>query len=301
MSDSYELIDDFLGHLKVERGLSAHTLSAYSHDLNNFAEHLERNLHKKIFDVELEDATAYLAHLRRSGLSERSVARFLAALRTFYRYLIVEGRIDKNPLSLVESPRRKASLPKVMSPEEVDRLLAAPDIETPRGMRDAVMIELLYATGLRVSELTSLSVNDVHLGEGYIRVAWRGGKGAKERLVPLAEKTAKNIENYIKFTRPLFVGERHLPNLFFGRKDRPMTRQGFWKLIKTYALKVGVSSEITPHTFRHSFATHLLINGADLRAVQAMLGHSDISTTQIYTHLETPRLRKIIRQFHPRQ
>lgn len=301
MADSNELIDDFLSHLKVERGLSANTISAYSHDLNRFAEYLE-NLQKKIFDVQLKDASAYLANLRRSGLDERSAARALSALRTFYKYLIIEGRLDKNPLNLIETPRGKASLPKVMSPEEVDRLLAAPDNETPRGARDSVMIELLYATGLRVSELVNLSVNDVHLLDGYIRVVWKGGKGAKERFVPVAEKTAQNLKSYIELTRPMFVGEqRPSPKLFFGRKNRPMTRQGFWKLLKTYALKVGVSAKVTPHTLRHSFATHLLINGADLRAVQEMLGHSDISTTQIYTHLETPRLRKIIRQYHPRR
>ncbi len=198
---------------------------------------------------------------------------------------------------MIDTPKLKQTLPKVMSPEEVDRLLSAPEPSTPRGLRDLAMLEVLYSTGLRVSELVNLSINDLHLEEGFLKVM---GKGSKERVVPIAGKTINTLTKYLEEARHFFDKGKQHPQLFFSRPGRKMTRQAFWSLIKKYAIKAGISTEITPHTLRHSFATHLLVNGADLRAVQAMLGHSDISTTQIYTHLEAPRLKKIIKKYHPR-
>ena len=300
MDKSSALIDDFLNHLKVERGFSPNTLSGYSHDLNRFAQFVEKNRGKSISEVSPGDVTSHLVEMRKGSLNERSIARALAALRSFFKYLLVEGHTQRNPLSLVESARMTRYLPKIMSLEDIERLIAAPDIKTPRGIRDSIMIELIYATGIRVSELTNLSVSDVRLLEGFIRVVWKGGKGSKERLVPVAERTMEKLKNYIETVRPTFMGDRPSSVLFFGRSGRPMTRQGFWKMLKIYALKAGVSTKVSPHTLRHSFASHMLDNDADLRAIQEMLGHSDISTTQIYTHLQAPRLRKIVKKFHPR-
>lgn len=298
MDESSALIDDFINHLKVEKGFSDHTISAYSRDLNRFAQFISDTAGKEILLVEANDVTRHMARLRDDGLNDRSVSRALAALRSLFKYLVNEGKIAANPLSIVESPRPSRSLPKILAHEEVDRLLNAPDTSTPRGVRDSIMIELLYATGLRVSELISLSLNDFHGSDGYIRVI---GKGSKERLIPVAQNTIGRVDEYLETARPILEKGTGSHVLFPGRKGKKLTRQGFWKMVKTYAKKAGVTSEVSPHTLRHSFATHLLVNGADLRAVQAMLGHSDISTTQIYTHLETPRLGKILRKYHPRK
>lgn len=297
MADFNTLIDDFIVYLKTAKSFSPHTLSAYSFELNRFYSFLEKNKSTRVEQIEQQHIADYLYFLRNSGLKERSISRALSALKSFFKYLMLEGIIEKNPCALIDTPKLKQTLPKVMSPEEVDRLLSAPEPSTPRGLRDLAMLELLYSTGLRVSELVNLSINDLHLEEGFLKVM---GKGSKERIVPIADKTINTLKNYLKEARQFFdKGEQH-PQLFFSRPARKMTRQAFWSLIKKYAIKAGISTEITPHTLRHSFATHLLVNGADLRAVQAMLGHSDISTTQIYTHLEAPRLKKIIKKYHPR-
>lgn len=296
MKDFNYLIDDYIVYLKTGKSFSPHTISAYSFELNRFYSFIEKNKNTAE-EIEQQDIVDYLYFLRNSGLKERSISRALSSLKSFFKYLVSEGEIEKNPTALIDTPKLQQSLPKVMSPEEVDRLLSAPERSTTRGLRDLAMLELLYATGLRVSELVNLSLNDLHLEEGFLRVM---GKGSKERIVPIAEKTIYTIKKYLEKSRPFFAKESHNSQLFFSRPGRKMTRQAFWTIIKKYALKAGISTEITPHTLRHSFATHLLVNGADLRAVQLMLGHSDISTTQIYTHLETPRLKKIIKKYHPR-
>lgn len=291
------LVDDFIAYIKTEKNFSPHTLSAYSFELNRFLSFLEKKRKINIETVEQEDIIDYLYSLRNSGLKDRSVTRALSSLKSFFKYLMLEGKITKNPTVLIDTPKLKQTLPKVMSPEEVERLLSAPEPFSPRGLRDCTMLELLYATGLRVSELVGLSINDLHLEEGFLKIM---GKGSKERIVPIAEKTIRTLHRYIEEARPFFDKGQVYNQLFFSRPGRKMTRQAFWSLIKKYAMKAGISTEITPHTLRHSFATHLLVNGADLRAVQAMLGHSDISTTQIYTHLEAPRLKRIIKKYHPR-
>lgn len=292
-----EWIDDFLAYLKVERRLAANTVTAYSRDLVRFADFMEDNKIAGPDEVEASHISGFLSGLREEGLKERSVARALASLRSFYRYLVDEEAVSANPLTLVHAPRQSSPLPKVMSVEEVERLLDAPDVNTPRGIRDKTMLELLYAGGVRVSELCNLTVGDIKPDEGYVRVR---GKGGRERVVPIGEVAVEWVGKYLSDVRPGMAGGYRSRYLFPGRKGRAITRQGFWKIIKKYALEAGVKTDITPHTLRHSFATHMLANGADLRAVQAMLGHSDISTTQIYTHLETPRLKRVIRDYHPR-
>ncbi len=292
-----EWIDDFLAYLKVERRLASNTVTSYSRDLVKFADFLEENGIRGPDRVEPSHISGFLSALREDGLKERSVARALASLRSFYRYLVDEEAVRANPLTLVHAPRQGAPLPKVMSVEEVERLLEAPDITKNRGIRDKAMLELLYAGGLRVSELVGLAVGDLKLDEGYVRVR---GKGGRERVVPVGEVAVEWMNKYLSDVRPGMSEGYRNRYLFPGRKGKAMTRQGFWKIIKKYALGTGVKADITPHTLRHSFATHMLANGAELRAVQAMLGHSDISTTQIYTHLETPRLKRVIRDYHPR-
>lgn len=290
-------IDDFISYLRMERRLSANTLSAYAGDMTRFIDFLEKQNINSFAGVTNSLITEYLAALRNEGLKERSAARNLAALRSLFKYLLDDESISSNPLALVNTPRAGLSLPKVMSPEEVDRLLDAPDKETDNGARDAAMLQLLYASGLRVSELVGLDIINIHLVEGYVKIL---GKGDKERLVPMGASAKESIENYLNGPRFSILKSKQSPHLFVTKEGGSMSRQYFWKLIKKYALISGISVKISPHTLRHSFATHLLANGADLRAVQAMLGHSDISTTQIYTHLEIPRLKKIIAQFHPR-
>lgn len=290
-------IDDFIAHLKVERRLAANTVAAYSHDLTVFARFMNEEGIVSFQNVATSHVTAFMALMRTKGLRERSVARMLAALRAFFNFLIEEEAIATNPISSVDAPRASALLPKFMTVEEVDKLLAAPDRGKNLGLRNAAMLELLYATGLRVSELVNLHLDDLHLEDGYTRVT---GKGDKERLVPMGNSARETLKMYITEARASLLGKRVSNHIFVGRSGRAMTRQWFWKIIKKCALEAGISTAITPHTLRHSFATHMLANGADLRAVQAMLGHSDISTTQIYTHLETDHLKKIIRDFHPR-
>jgi integrase/recombinase XerD len=238
-----------------------------------------------------------LRSMRAAGRSPRSVARWIVAIRSFFSYLAGQGRITVNPAGNVDSPRAWKKLPAVLTPEEVETLLTFPDRQTPLGMRDAAMLEVLYATGLRVSELIGLRFQDLHLDAGYIRCM---GKGSKERIIPLGQEAAGALQHYLATGRPMLLGEAKSDVLFVKRKGGGMTRQGFWKLIKGYGLRSGIATKFSPHTLRHSFATHLLENGADLRSVQAMLGHSDISTTQIYTHINRERLKSLYDDFHPR-
>jgi len=289
------LIDQFIHHLRLERGLADNTIQAYTRDLARLAHFLEQEGLSPL-TVSRDRMTAYFSSLRRS-LSARSVARAISSARSFFRFLAAEGRIQENPARLLETPRLSRRLPHILSTEEVDRLLSRPDPSTPAGSRDRAMLELLYATGLRVSELIGLKVLNVNLESGYLRTI---GKGAKERLVPIGGKAIEAVRTYLSDGRPLMVRGVNPAYLFLNHRGRPLTRQGFWKIIKQYGHLAGIKKELTPHTIRHSFASHLLEGGADLRAVQVMLGHEDIATTQIYTHVTRERLKELHGKYHPR-
>ena len=287
-------VDAYLDSLAMERGLSGHTVSAYERDLNR----LGRDLAERRIDLLTADAPDLQGHLRRlreGGLSSRSTARALAAIRGFYSYLVLDSRRDDNPAINLVSPKQWKQLPKVLSERDVNALLEAPDLTDPLGIRDKAMIELLYASGLRVSELVGLQLIQLRLDQGFIVVL---GKGSKERIVPVGERAEEWLRKYLEEARPQLAKGRH-GDVFVSRLGRRMTRQGFWKLLKSYGLSLGLK-ELSPHVLRHSFATHLLEHGADLRSVQMMLGHSDISTTQIYTHIHQTRLKSLYDRFHPR-
>ena len=291
------LLDEFLSTLTVERGVADNTLSAYSRDLRRYFDFLKENGLSSPEDVSLPDLQSFLVRLRGSGLTPRSVARAISALRTFHRFLAGQGYVQRDPTSLLRAPRPPRSLPSVLSGDEVERLLGTPDVSHPRGLRDRAMLELLYATGLRVSELLSLPLTALDPVVGFVRCL---GKGGKERVVPVGSSALRWFTEYLSRGRPALAATRDTPFLFVGRGGGRLTRQGFWKSIRTYAGKAGIRRRITPHTVRHSFATHLLEHGADLRSLQLMLGHADISTTQIYTHVSRTRLREIHERFHPR-
>jgi integrase/recombinase XerD len=289
------LADQFIGFLRIERGLADNTVQAYSRDLNRFVQYLEVR-QMPLLGVSQEEIAGYISKLGKS-LSARSVARNLSVLKTFFRYLVAEKKIAQNPARLLDTPRIPRRLPNVLNYGEVERLLGQPDPSRPKGQRDQAMLELLYATGLRVSELLGLKVPDVNLEAGFVRAF---GKGSKERLVPAGEKALDALKIYLSQGRGHFVKLANPSYLFLSSRGRPMTRQGFWKIIKKYGLQAGIKKKITPHSLRHSFASHLLEAGADLRSVQIMLGHADISTTQIYTHVTRERLRRIHDRCHPR-
>jgi integrase/recombinase XerD len=290
-------IDLFLDHVKLERGLAKNTVLAYGRDLAKFRIFAEKQSLEQAAAVEPRHLLAYLVSLSTAKLAVRSQARKLAALRGLFRYLRAERHIPIDPTAELEPPRLGRRLPEFLSVEEVDRLLAAPDVRDPRGLRDAAMIETLYATGLRVSELVSLRVADVNVDHGFLTTV---GKGRKQRIVPVGELALDRLRAYLVEVRPALDGGRNHPALFLTRLGGPMTRQGFWKLLGQYAESAGIRRKISPHKLRHSFATHLLERGADLRAVQAMLGHADVGTTQIYTHLSSGHLRDVHRRHHPR-
>ncbi|OLD65363.1 MAG: site-specific tyrosine recombinase XerD [Acidobacteria bacterium 13_1_40CM_2_68_10] len=290
------LIDDFLHYLTVERGLAKNSVLAYGRDLAKFRRFLAAKArHPR--QVRQGEINEFARRLSGDGLSAKSIARALNAIRMFYRYLVMESIVPEDPTAQVRGPRTLKSLPRYLTLEEVDHLLAAPDDSTPLGARDAAMVGLLYATGLRVSELISLRVRDLNLDAGYLRCV---GKGSKERVVPLGRRAAQRLRAYLDGARPAILGGGSHPSLFLNNRAGPMSRQGFWKILKKYGRAVGLRGTLSPHVLRHSFATHLLERGADLRSVQMMLGHADISTTQIYTHINRERLRKIYRDFHPR-
>ncbi|MCO4762340.1 MAG: site-specific tyrosine recombinase XerD [Myxococcales bacterium] len=299
-------VEAFLQHLRLERNLSANTVTAYGRDLRRFERFALTTL--RITDpgqLERDALMSYLIELRQAGLHDRSVARHMSTLRTFSRFLVEEGHLEDSPAALLDMPQQPRSLPEVLNPDEIARLLDAPDIDTARGLRDRAMLETLYATGLRVTELITLRMGDVDFDRGVVTCM---GKGRKERLVPIGEQARGTLLQYLTDGRPFIARSAaarsrrggHTAPLFITRQGRPMTRQGFWKLIKRYAEQAGIDKPISPHRLRHSFATHLLAGGADLRAVQAMLGHADIGTTQIYTHVHRERLRVIYDKAHPR-
>ena len=285
----------YLDYLAVEKGLAKNSLSAYGTDLRRFGKRLDaQSIETEA--VKRQHIVKYIQSLRSGGISARSVARALAAVRGFFRFLVAERHLKHDPTENLDNPKLWSTLPKSLDPAEVDDLLAAPDRSTPDGLRDAAMLELLYATGLRVSELIRVKVEDLVLDAGFLRTF---GKGSKERIVPFGESAGKAITTYIETARPHF-NRRNDVHLFLTNRGRPMTRQTFWMKIVKYARQAGIRAHISPHVLRHSFATHLLENGADLRSVQLMLGHSDISTTQIYTHVSRARLQKLYDQYHPR-
>ncbi len=291
------LMDRYLNYLLIEKGLSGNTLAAYRADLTRFAGFLEAG---GINSLGAADSAAILRHLiglRDSGMGPRSRARHLVALRGFFRFLVQEKVLEKNPATRIDLPKSGLKLPDVLSAAEIDRILNLPDGKKPAAVRDAAMIELMYAAGLRVSELVTVRLQDVNLNGCCVRVM---GKGAKERMVPFGQPARRKIDDYVKTARPLLLRTHISPFLFVARAGKPMTRQGFWKILKRCARAAGIIKAITPHSLRHSFASHLLEGGADLRSVQIMLGHVDISTTQIYTHVARDHLKRMHEKYHPR-
>ena len=289
--------DLFISHLRAERGLSGLTIEAYARDLNDYFRDLAQHGISEPGAIRREHILAHLTALGGRGLSRRSQARHLSAIRTFHRFLLGEGLATGDASDDIDSPRAAKTLPVYLTVEEVERLLAAPDERKPQGARDRAMIELLYATGLRVSELTRLATNHLNLQAGYLIAR---GKGNKERMVPVGQIAIAKVRQYLSGPRSQLLRGRDSRSLFVTNRGRPFTRQGFWKLLQRYALKAGLRALASPHQLRHSFATHLIERGADLRAIQEMLGHADLSTTQIYTHVDRARLRAVYDKTHPR-
>ncbi|MDO9167787.1 MAG: site-specific tyrosine recombinase XerD [Methylobacter sp.] len=288
------LIDQFLDAVWVEQGLSENTLSAYGSDLRIFAKWLAG---KPMLDVDGGELSSFLASRYKDGIGNRSTARILSSLRRFYGYYIRENSIKVDPTALIESPHIGQLLPTSLSEKDVELLLAAPEVTNTLGFRDRAMLEMLYATGLRVSELVNLKFEQISFRQGVVRII---GKGNKERLVPVGEEAMSWLEDYMNQARKILLGERQCDYLFVTNRADGMTRQAFWHIIKRHAKKAGINKELSPHTLRHAFATHLLNHGADLRVVQLLLGHSDLSTTQIYTHIARERLKELHAKYHPR-
>ncbi|SHK83928.1 integrase/recombinase XerD [Desulfatibacillum alkenivorans DSM 16219] len=297
MSASHILVDQYMNYLLVEKGLAQNTLEAYGKDLGVFTDFLQERKIDDLTKADTPDILQHLIELRAQGLGARTRARHLVAIRGLFSFLEQEKIIKHNPAKLVDLPKTGMHLPDVISVEEIEQLLEAPNEMDILGARDRAMMELAYASGLRVSELIHVKVQDIHLDAGFVRVM---GKGAKERIVPMGRQAREKIKTYMDNDRPILLKGKPGEFLFVVRGGRPMTRQAFWKLLKKYALKAGIAKNITPHTLRHSFASHLLEGGADLRVVQEMLGHVDISTTQIYTHVARERLIEIHERYHPR-
>jgi integrase/recombinase XerD len=292
-----QLIDAFLDHLTVERGLASNTRIAYHADLAQFADFLHRRGVKHLNDAQRQLITEYLLQRRKGGLSARSLSRHLAAIRTFCRFLSREKLLATDPTQTIDSPKLWRTLPHSLDYEEVERLLAAPDIRTKLGIRDRAMLEFMYATGLRVSEVAHIKLSDINFEAGFLRSL---GKGSKERIVPIGKQAIDWMQRYLHDARALFAGADSVGEVFLSTRGQPLSRKTIWVLIKKYARRAGISKNITPHTLRHSFASHLLDNGGDLRVIQEMLGHADISTTQIYTHVDQQRLKETHYRFHPR-
>ena len=297
MSADESLIDRFCDQLWLEDGLSQNTLSAYRRDLAGFAAWLKEARSRELVQAEPADLDAYLAHRFATRAKPRTAARYTASLRRFFRFLSRESLVASDPTQFLDTPKLPRPLPKVLSETDVETLLAAPDIDTPAGLRDRAMIETLYATGLRVSELVGLKLLNLDLNAAVLRVT---GKGGKDRLVPLGEEALHWLSRYLKESRPAMLNQKKCAEVFVTARGAGMTRQAFWYLLKRGALKAGIHKPLSPHTLRHAFATHLLAHGADLRAVQMLLGHADISTTQIYTHVARERLKQLHSQHHPR-
>ena len=293
--DSY--IDEFLNYLVFEKGSSPNTLCSYSNDLQKLRLFLQK---KEIIDIDHLDKQILFQHiwsLGDAGLSTASIQRNIASIRSFFKFLLLEKHINGNPAGQLEIPKQTKALPNVLQTQEVNILLNAPKTDNPTGIRDKAMLELMYATGMRVSELVGLGLQDINTDMAYVRCF---GKGSKERIIPLGRQAVTAVDVYLLKARPYLSRNLLSENLFLNARGGQLTRQGFWKIIKKYALESGIEKDITPHILRHSFATHLLENGADLRSVQEMLGHADISTTQIYTHITNQHLMDVYKKSHPR-
>lgn len=290
------LLDGYLDHLRVERGLAARSVEAYASDLVRFRVYTHQ-LGKTLTTVDSGDVAGWLVALSKEGISARAQARKLSALRGFYKFLLAERHVSVDPTALISGPKLPRKLPHVLSFAEVEKLLGAPDRSTPRGARDYAMIQLLYASGLRVSELVGLKLSDIDLDQSFVSVV---GKGERRRLVPFGEVAREALLIYLRDVRPLWAEKTRSSVLFITRRGTGMTRQGFWKLLGRYARAAGIDKPISPHKLRHSFATHLLERGADLRSVQTMLGHADIATTQVYTHVTAEHLKTAHGRYHPR-
>jgi integrase/recombinase XerD len=286
----------YLNYLRIEKGLSENTIHAYRRDMTKFSAFMAKR-ELKLQHVCRSDVVDFLSTLYRKGLDSRSVARHLASIRHFFRFLLLEGEVKEDPAANIESPKFRQGLPNFLSLEEVDKLLAQPDVSNARGLRDRAMIELMYSTGLRVSELCGLRLADVQMEGGCLRCV---GKGNKERLVPIGRRALAVMEEYLRKSRPQILGEGSSQYLFINSRANKVDRITFWKALGDYGRKAGLQKTLKPHMLRHSFATHLLDHGADLRSVQMMLGHADISTTQIYTHVVEERLKQVYKSHHPR-
>lgn len=286
-------LKQFVDYLTVEKRHSPHTVAAYRRDVSGF---LTAFPGQPLDSITTSSVREYFLALHHKGLASRSLARMLSSLKTFYKFLVRENLVTVNPVEILESPRLWRKLPGILSLQDVEALLEAPDESTLQGKRDKAMLEVLYATGLRVSELVGLQIGNLNLEVGYLRSF---GKGGKERVIPMGDAARQKVKHYIEEVRPKYI-KNNTSSLFLTLRGAAMTRQGFWKLLKQYARKAGVSVPVSPHTLRHAFATHLLERGADLRSVQQMLGHSDIATTQIYTHILQERMREIFDRYHPR-
>jgi integrase/recombinase XerD len=295
------VIDSYLDHLRVERRAAAHTIESYARDLRALAR-FAAGREARLDALDRHALEAFVRGQMASGLSPRSVARAVAAVRGFYRFLVVDRHLERSPAEDLRPPRAWPALPVCLSVEQVDALLRQPDVSTPRGLRDRAMIELLYATGMRVSELIAIRAPDLRLDAQYLTCT---GKGNKERIIPIGEEATAWVTRYQRDARPALVARKKTPHrpgprLFVNARGEPLSRVGFWKILKAYGRRAGLPGSLSPHVIRHSFATHLLERGADLRAIQLMLGHADLSTTQIYTHIHETRLRAVYDRFHPR-
>ena len=298
INNAYEdMLDSYLTYLVVIKGLSKNTAYSYKTDIEKLFRYLEKRSIDSITQIEPSDLSDFIVDLNINGLGIKSINRCIVSIKQFFKYLLLENVISSDPTLDITAPKMKRSIPEVLSIEEIEKLLTAPDISTFEGLRDSAMLELLYASGLRVSELVELTLNDLNNEHGYVIVY---GKGSKERLVPVGQTSLKKIKDYLDLSRSNLLKNRVSEYLFITKRGSNFTRQGIWKIIKNYSGRIGIEKSISPHTIRHSFATHLLENGADLRTIQMLLGHSDISTTQIYTHVEGKRLKEIHEKFHPR-
>ena len=294
--ESPAVVEAYLNHLRVERRLAGHTLESYARDLSALAAYAA-GAGRSVEALDRQALEAFVREQRGRGLAPRSVARGIAAVRGFFRFLVLDRRLESSPADDLRPPRAWPALPSILSIADVDTLIAQPDTSTTLGLRDRAMIELLYATGLRVSELVGVRLADLHLDDRYMTCI---GKGSKERLIPIGEQATDWIRTYSAQARRELLRGRASPRLFLNARGGPLTRVGFWKILKQHGLKAGLPRTLSPHVLRHSFATHLLERGADLRAIQLMLGHADLSTTQIYTHVLAARLRTVYDRFHPR-
>lgn len=292
-----DVVDEYLRFIQIEKGLSENTIAAYRRDLNHYLNYLAAQKISNLDFIDRQIVQQWFGVLHDEGRSTKSIARFTSTIRSFHQFALREKYAAKDPTVLIETPKYERKLPDVLSIDEIDLLLTTPETSKNNGYRDRTMLELLYATGIRVSELINIELEDVNLLMGFVKVF---GKGNKERIIPLGETVIELLKTYIENVRPQLLKKQVTHTLFLNMQGKPLTRQGIWKIIKQTGAKAGIQKRLTPHTLRHSFATHLLENGADLRAVQEMLGHSDISTTQLYTHVSKTQIRKMYQQYHPR-